>query len=152
MTTYTSSIHVEVPAEVAYAQVVELMMKPSGRTTYTVLEAPPDGVGTRIRYESRLLGLSIGGILTLTEYVKPEKLTLDWHGPERFVVGHLRGLWSFTPDEAGTTITVRSVLEPRIPVLQALAGRAMIRGFRKVELPTMKAQMEAHFREARLVS
>jgi hypothetical protein len=148
MTTYASTIHVDVPAEVAFAQVIELMRKPSGRTTYTVLEAPPDGVGTTVRYEYRLLGLSIGGTYTFTEYVPNEKLTLAWHGPERFAVGDLVGVWTFTSDESGTTITVRSILEPRIPVLHPLAGRAMIRSFRKVELPTMKAEMEAWFRQA----
>ncbi len=37
-------------------------------------------------------------------------------------------------------------------MLHPLAGRAMIRGFRKGELPTMKAQMEARFREAQSAS
>lgn len=152
MTTYFSTIHVDVPPEVAFAQVVELMMKSSGRTRCTVLEAPPEGVGTKFRYEYRLLGHGIGGICTLTEYVTNTTVTFQWHGPERFAVGDLRGVWAFTPDEGGTTITVRSIFEPRIPILHALAARAMIRGFRKLELPTMKAEMETRSRGAQPAS
>lgn len=102
-------------AEVAFAQVVELMMKSSGRTRCTVLEAPPDGVGTKFRYECRLLGHGIGGSCTLTEYVPNTTATFQWHGPERLAVGDLRSVWAFTPDDGGTPITVRSIFEPRIP-------------------------------------
>lgn len=148
MTTYTSTLHVDVPPEFASGQVVELMMTPSGRTRVTVLEAPPDGVGTRFRYEYPLLGLSIGGTCTVAEYVAGEKITFQWHGPERFAVGNLRGEWTFTPEDGGTTITVRSILQPRVPVLHKLLGRAMIRSFRTVELPTMKKEMEARAAKA----
>lgn len=151
-TTYTSTIHVDVPTEVAFAQVVELMMESSGRTKCTVLEAPPEGVGTRFRYEYRLLGVTIGGTCTLTEYRPHEKVTFAWHGPERFAVGGLRGVWTFTADDGGTTITVRSSFDPRVPVLHPLAARAMIRGFRKAELPAMKAEIEARAGAARPAS
>ena len=152
MTTYFSTIHVDVPPEVAFGQVVELMMKSSGRTRCTVLEAPPEGVGTKFRYEYRLFGHDIGGTCTLTEYVPNTTVTFQWHGPERFAVGDLRGVWAFTPDGSGTTITVQSIFEPRFPILHALAARAMIRGFRKTELPTMKAEMESRSRGAQPAS
>ena len=108
MTTYISSIHVDVEPEVALDQVVELMTK-----SFTLLEATPERVGTKYRYEMRLLGRSIGGTCTLTEYVPGERVTFQWRGPERFTVGGLRGEWSFTPEDGGTGIMVRSVFEPR---------------------------------------
>jgi Polyketide cyclase / dehydrase and lipid transport len=147
MTTYISDIHVDVEPVVALDQVVELMMK-----SFTLLEATPERVGTKYRYEMRLLGRSIGGTCTLTEYVPGERATFQWHGPERFTVGGLRGEWSFTPEDGGTRITIRSIFEPRIPVLHALGARLMIGGFRKLELPAMKKEMEARSKGAQPTS
>lgn len=138
MTTYISSTHVDVEPEVAVDQVIELMTK-----SFTLLEATPERVGTKYRYEMRLLGRSIGGTCTLTEYVPGERVTFQWYGPERFTVGGLRGEWSFTPEDGGTGITVRSIFEPRVPIVHGLGARLMIGGFRKLELPAMKKEMEA---------
>jgi hypothetical protein len=138
MTTYVSNTHVDVEPEVALDQVVELMTK-----SFTLIEATPGRVGTRYRYEMRLPGRSIGGTCTLAEYVPGEKVTFQWHGPERFTVGGLRGEWTFAPEEGGTSITVRSIFEPRIPILHALGARLMTAGFRKVELPAITKEMQA---------
>jgi hypothetical protein len=86
-----------------------------------------------------VLGLPLGGTLTFTEYVPNEKVTLQWHGTERFLLGGLRGRWTFTPENGGTTITIRSEFEARVPILHALAARATIRSFRGKELSTLKA-------------
>jgi uncharacterized protein YndB with AHSA1/START domain len=137
MTTYVSTAHVDVEPAVAVEQVVDLMTE-----SFTLIEATPEHVGTQYRYEMRLLGRSIGGTCTLTEYVPGERVTFQWHGPERFTVGDLRGEWTFTPEDGGTGITVRSIFEPRIPVLHALGARLMIAGFRARELPAMKKQMQ----------
>lgn len=138
MTTYISRMHVDVQPEVACDLVIELMTK-----SFTRLEAPPGVVGTRYRYGPVLLGRNIGGTCTLTEYVPGQRVTFQWHGPERFTVGDLRGEWSFAPDDGGTDITVRSVFEPRVPILHALGARAMIWGFRNQEFPAMKREMES---------
>lgn len=147
MPTYTSTIHVDVPLEAAFAQLLELMMTPSGRTHYTLLEGPTDGLGTRFRYEYRMLGLRIGGTCTVSEYVRNERMAFQWRGPERIAVGGLLGVWTFTPEDDGTKVTVQSIFEPKIPVLHPLAAKAMIRAFRKQELPEVKARMEEHSRE-----
>ncbi len=149
MATYISTIHVDVQPEVAFAQVFELMMKSVGGSRVGPPDAPPEGIGARFQYESRLLGHGIRGTCTVTEYIADKALTLQWQGPERFAVGDLRGEWAFLPDDDGTTITVRSIFNPRIPVLHALAARLMILGVRRTELPAMKAEMEARSPEAR---
>lgn len=146
MTTYLSSIHVNVPPEVAFGKLFELMMKSSGGSP--VPETPENGLGAAFRYELRLLGQTIGGTCTITEYVPNETLTLQWHGPERFTVGDLRGVWTFAPDDGGTAVTVHSIFEPRIPILQHVAAWAMIQAFRRSELPGIKADMENPSREA----
>ena len=143
MTTYISSAHVDVRPEVALDQVVELMVEP-----FTLLEATPERVGTKCRYGVRLLGRSIGGTCTLADYVPGERVAFQWHGPERFAVGDVRGDWSFTPEDGGTRITVRSIFEPRVPVLHALAARLMMVGFRKRELPALQKEMEARSKAA----
>jgi hypothetical protein len=149
MKTYTSTLHVNAPPDIAFACVVDPdVMTEGGGFKYTVLEKTPDGVGTRIRYETRVLGLRLGGTLTFTEYVPNEKVILQWHGTERYVLGGLRGRWTFTRQDGGTTITVRSEFDTRVPVLHALAARATIRSFRAQELPTLKAQIEARARAA----
>ena len=148
MTTYTSTIHVDVPTEVAFAQVITLMMTSSGRTHCTLLEGPPDGLGTRFRYEYRMLGLGIGGTCTITEHVRNRKIAFQWHGPERIAGGNLLGVWTFTPEDGGTNITVQSIFEPRIPLLHRLAAKVMIRAFRTQELPAVKAKLEEQSREA----
>jgi uncharacterized protein YndB with AHSA1/START domain len=148
MATYISTVHVDVPPEVAFGQLFESMMESSGGTRVT--EAPTEGLGAAFHYELRVLGRAIGGTCTVTEYVPSTTLTLQWHGPERFTVGDLRGVWTFAPDDGGTTVTVRSVFKPRIPILQDLAGRVMIRAFRKAELPAITAGMEKRSRGVQL--
>jgi hypothetical protein len=151
MKTYTTTLHVDAPPEVAFACVVDPdVMNSSGGFAFTFLEKTPEGTGTRIRYENRVLGLRLGGILTLTEYVQHEKVTLKWHGTERFVVGDLRGRWTFTPEDGGTTITIQSEFVAHVPIVHALAAAATIRSFRGKELSTLKAQIEA--RAARLAT
>jgi hypothetical protein len=140
MTTYVSSIHVDVPPEVAFGQLFELMMKSSGGSP--VPEAPTEGLGAAFRYEMRVLGRGIGGTCTITEYVPSETLTLQWHGPERFTVGDLRGVWTFVAEDGGTAVTVHSIFEPRVPILQHVTAWAMIQAFRRWELPGIKADME----------
>ena len=147
MTTYVSHTHVDVEPEVALDRVVELMTK-----SFTLIEASPERVGTQYRYGMRLLGRSIGGTCTLTEYVPGERVTFQWHGPERFTVGGLRGEWSFAPEEGGTSITIRSIFDPRVPILHALGARLMIAGFRRVELPAMEREMRAGSEGAQPVS
>ena len=137
MTTYISSTHVDVEPEVAVDQVIELMTK-----SFTLLEATPERVGTKYRYEMRLLGRSIGGTCTLTEYVPGERVTFQWYGPERFTVGGLRGEWSFTPEDGARhhgPLHLRTAGAHRA----RLGARLMIGGFRKLELPAMKKEMEA---------
>jgi carbon monoxide dehydrogenase subunit G len=150
MVIYTSTVHVEVPPEVAFACLVdpEVLTEAFG-FRFTVLERTPEGVGTTFRYERRLLGLRVGGTLTLTEYVPNEKVTLQWHGTERYVIGGLRGTWMLTPRDGGTLITIRSEFDTRVPVLQPLAVRATMRSFRSSELPVVKAQMEQRAHPAR---
>lgn len=149
MKTYTSTVHVDAPPEIAFACVVDPdVMNEGGGFEFTVLEKTPDGVGTRIRYETRVLGLRLGGTLTFTEYVPNEKVTLQWHGTERYVLGGLRGRWTFTPEDGGTTITIRSEFDTRNPVLHALAAWATIRSFRAQELSTLQAQIEARAQAA----
>jgi ligand-binding SRPBCC domain-containing protein len=144
MKTYTSTVHVDAPPEIAFACVVDPdVMTAGGGFRFTVLEQTNDGIGTRIRYETRLLGLRLGGTLTFTEYVPNEMVTLHWHGTERYVLGGLRGRWSFTAEDGGTTITVRSEFERHVPVLHALAAWVTIRSFRTRELSALKAQIEA---------
>jgi hypothetical protein len=151
MKTYTTTLHVDAPPEIAFACVVDPdVMTESGGFAFTYLEKTPDGPGTRIRYENRLLGLRLGGTLTLTEYVQHEKVTLKWHGTERFIVGGLQGRWTFTPEDGGTTITIQSEFDTHVPILHALAATATIRSFRGRELSTLKAQIEA--RAARLAT
>jgi uncharacterized protein YndB with AHSA1/START domain len=152
MITFTSTVHVDVPPEVAFACLVDpTFLTATMGFRFTVLERTSEGVGTTFRYETRLLGLRLGGTLTLTEYVPNENVTLQWHGTERYAIGDLRGTWMFTPDDDGTTITVRSEYDTRVPVLQPLAARATMRSFRRSELPTVKAQMEARAHPARPV-
>lgn len=153
MKTYTSTLHVDAPPEVAFSCLVDPeVLTETGGFEFTVLEKTPEGVGTRLRYENRVLGLRLGGTLTFTEYVPNEKLTLQWHGTERYVVGELRGRWTFTPEDGGTTITIRSEFDTHIPVLQSFAAWATIRSFRAQELPKMKAQMEARAHAAQPAS
>ena len=143
MKTYTTTVHLAVPPEEAFDRVIELMTKSAGRIRYTTIAAPPGGEGTMIRYELRLLGVGIGGVLTLTDYVRGETVTLNWHGPERFAVGDLRGEWAFAPEDGGTRVTIHSCYTPKVPILHDLGARMMMRTFRNSELPAMKAEIEA---------
>jgi hypothetical protein len=144
MKTYTTTFHVDAPPAIAFACVIDPdVMTEGGSFDFTLLEETPEGTGTRIRYENRLVGLRLGGTLTLTEYVTNETVTLQWHGTERLLVGGLRGRWTFTPEDGGTTITIRSEFDTRVPLVHALAAKAMVRSFRGEELSTLKAQIEA---------
>lgn len=139
MKTFTTTLHVDAPPEIAFACVVDPEAMTESRTaTYTLLEQTPETTGTQIHYQHGLFG----GTLTLTDEVPSEQVTFEWHGPERFVTGDLRGHWTFAPQDGGTTITIRSEFDTRLPVLHALAARAMIRSFREKELPTLKEQIE----------
>ena len=150
MTTYVSSIHVNVPPEAAFSQVFELMMKNVDGSPEP--GTPAEGLGAAFRYGFGLLGWRAEGTCTITEYVPSETLTLQWRGPERATVGSLRGVWTFVPDDAGTTITVRSYFEPRIPILHTLGSRLMMFGFRRSEFPAMKAEMERRFQPVQSTS
>lgn len=138
MAVYITHAHVDVAPEVAVDQVIELMTK-----SFTQLDTPAKRAGARYRYELRLPGKSIGGTCTLAEYIPGKRVTFQWHGPERLAVGDLRGEWSFAPDNGGTSITIRSIFKPRIPIVHDLGARLMTAGFRRMELPAMKREIQA---------
>ena len=144
MKKYTQTLHLDLSPKEAFEIIVDPEAQQTGSMKVEVVKETPEGVGTILRYYYRLLGMRIpGGTYTYSEYVPGERFRWDFsRGLQTLLMGGpLASTFTFEAADGGTDVTIRPEFTTRIPVVNHLARRAMLRSWRK-DLPKWKVEIE----------
>jgi uncharacterized protein YndB with AHSA1/START domain len=138
--------HVDAPPEVAFAAAVDPELQSEGRLRTEVVHETPDGVGSEYRFYFKVLGMRLGrGTYTYSEYVPNQRVRMEMSGGGLAMLltgGPAASTWIFEPADGGTDLIVRPEFKTRIPVVNQLARRMMMRSWRTRDLPQLKAEIE----------
>jgi uncharacterized protein YndB with AHSA1/START domain len=144
MKEYTA--HFDAPPEMVFAAMLDPELQTGNSLRMEVVEETPDGVGSKYRFYFQVLGMRFGrGTYTYAEYVSGERIKMEFSGGGPLMAltgGPVSSLWIFEPADGGTDVTVRPEFKTRIPVVNQLARRMMMRSWQTRDIPRMKAEIE----------
>jgi carbon monoxide dehydrogenase subunit G len=140
MKKHTTSFHVDVPLEVAFAYMADPATTMPAMSKMELIHETPEHIGTVYRYEERFLGLRFTGLFVVTEFVENERIKGEFSGG----LEEGEGLWTFEPVDSGTDVTVEPDFRVRIPVVGRLATRLMMRAFEGTWVPALKTEMKEY--------
>ena len=144
MKEYTA--HIDAQPETVFAAMLDPELQTRGSVRMEVLEETPDGVGSKFRYYFQVLGMRLGrGTYTYSEYVPGERVKLEFSGGGPLMAltgGPVTSLWIFEPADGGTDVTVKPEFKTRIPVVNQLARRMMMRSWQRRDIPRIRAEIE----------
>lgn len=144
MKEYTA--HIDAPPATVFAAMLDPELQGGGSLRTEVVEETPDGVGSKFRYYFKVLGMRLGsGTYTYSEYVPEERVRMEFSGGGPLMAltgGPVASLWIFEPADGGTDVTVKPEFKTRIPLVNHLARRMMMRSWKTRDIPRMKAAIE----------
>lgn len=120
MTAVTHSIHIDLPPETAFEQIVDPTLAPEG-VVITPVHESPGNVGNSYAWSYRLLGIPVRGVMVYTQCVPVERFACTYMG----MVG-ATAAFTLEPDDDGTSLTREIDFEVRIPLLGNLLEGLMV--------------------------
>jgi uncharacterized membrane protein len=121
----TEAIHIDAPAKRCFEVAVDYEQYPewtSGVKVVEVLDRGEEGLGQRVRYEISALGRTIGYTLHYDYADAPE--SLSWQLVQGDGVTRLDGSYRFEPEDEGTRVVYRLIVDLSVPMPRFMKRRA----------------------------